>query len=62
MDNVISTLKILLAESLDNVLVAGSFMFLIIAFFAAIAEPVAALLPLALSVALYGVAHFQDAD
>lgn len=62
MNNVLNTLKELLAESLDNVLVAGSLMFLLIAFFAAIAEPVAALLPLALSVALYGVAHYQDVD
>ncbi|ASJ74909.1 hypothetical protein [Granulosicoccus antarcticus] len=46
-------LKIMLAESGERTLVAGSYMFLVIAFFAAMAVPKAALLPLALGVGCY---------
>lgn len=46
-------LKILLAEAGERLLVAGSYMFLFIAFFAAIATPKAALLPLAIAVVCY---------
>ena len=56
------TLKVLLAEALDNLLVAASLMFLVIAFLAAIAEPMAALVPLALCVIFYLVARYKDSD
>ncbi|MBX2878507.1 MAG: hypothetical protein KTR32_01185 [Granulosicoccus sp.] len=53
-------LKTLFAEAMDNVLVAGSFIFLFIAFIAAIVEPGAALLPFVLAIACYLVAYFKD--
>lgn len=56
MDN----LKILLAEAGENVMVAGSWLFLIIAFFGAMAEPKAALLPLALGVGCFLLARKND--
>ena len=52
----------LFAEAVDNPLVAGSCMFLIIAFFAAIPEPKAALFPLALAALCYGVERYKDAE
>ena len=55
-------LKTLFAEAKDNVLVAGCCMFLFIAFIAAIPEPKAALLPLALAAVCYGVARWQDSE
>ncbi len=56
MDN----LKILLAEAGENIMVAGSWLFLIIAFFGAMAEPKAALLPLALGVGCFLLARKND--
>lgn len=56
----VETLKVLLAEAGENVLVAGSWLFLIIAFFAAIAEPFAALLPFVLGVGCYLLARRND--
>lgn len=56
------TLKVLLAEALDNLLVAASLMFLVIAFLAAFAEPMAALVPLALCVIFYLIARYKDSD
>lgn len=53
-------IKTLFAESLENTLVAGSCLFLIIAFVAAIVEPKAALVPLVLGVVFYGFARLQD--
>lgn len=53
-------IKTLLAEAADNVPVAGCIMFFFIAFIAAIAEPVASLLPLALGVGCYLLAYFKD--
>lgn len=58
----VDTLKILLEEALDNVLVAGSWLFLIIAFLAALAEPMAALLPLVLGVGCYVLARRNDGE
>ncbi|MFK7856950.1 MAG: hypothetical protein AB8B79_22740 [Granulosicoccus sp.] len=55
-------LKALLAEAAENTMVAGSCMFLFIAFFAAIPEPKAALLPLALAAGCYGIARLKDPD
>lgn len=55
-----SQFKILLAEAGDNTLIAGSYLFLIIAFFAAMAVPKAALLPLALAVGCYLVARKNE--
>ena len=55
-------LKTLFAEALDNTLVAGSCMFLFIAFIAAIPEPKAALFPLVLAGVCYGVARIKDAE
>lgn len=52
--------KVLFAEALDNLLVAGSCMFLILSFFTAIAEPKAALLTLAIGVAFYAGARLKD--
>jgi len=51
-----------MSEAADNLLVAASLMFLVIAFFAAIAEPVAALLPLALCVVFYLIARYKESD
>lgn len=56
MDNV----KILLAEAGENLMVAGSWLFLVIAFFFAMAEPQAALLPLAIGVGCYLLARMND--
>ena len=53
-------IKTLLVEASENVLVAGSILFLFIALVAAIAEPVAALLPFALAVGCYLVAYYKD--
>jgi len=53
-------IKSLFAESLDNLLVAGSCMFLILSFFTAFAEPKAALLTLVIGVAFYAAARFKD--
>ena len=53
-------LKVLIAEAGENVMVAGSWMFLIIAFLAAMAEPKAALLPLALGVGCFLLARKND--
>jgi len=58
----LNTLKTLLAESLDNVLVAGSVMFLFTAFFSALVEPKAALVPLAVGVGCYLFARLKDKD
>ena len=55
-------IKSLFAESLDNILVAGSCLFLILSFFTAIAEPKAALLTLAISVGFYGIARLKAQD
>lgn len=55
-----NTLKILLSEAADNLLVAASLMFLVIAFLAAIAEPMAALFPLALCVVFYLIARLKE--
>lgn len=52
--------KQLMQEASENILVAGSLIFIVIAFFAAIAEPFAALLPLAIGVGCYIVAYFKD--
>lgn len=53
-------LKTLWNEAMENPLVAASFMFLIIAFLAAIPEPKAALFPLALGVLSYLAAVYYD--
>ena len=53
-------LKTLLNEALDNLLVAASLLFLIIAFLFAMAEPKAALFPLALGVLAYLAAVYKD--
>jgi hypothetical protein len=53
-------IKSLLAESLENTLVAGSCLFLILSFFTAFVEPKAALLTLAVGVAFYAGARFKD--
>jgi len=58
----LNTLKTLLAESLDNVLVAGSVMFLFTAFFSAFVEPKAALVPLAVGIGCYLFARLKDKD
>jgi len=58
----LNNFKILMSEAADNLLVAASLMFLVIAFFAAIAEPVAALLPLALCVVFYLIARYKESD
>lgn len=55
-------LKVLFAESLDNLLVAGSCMFLILSFFTAISEPKAALFTLAIGVAFYAGARLTDKE
>ena len=55
-------LKTLFAEAAENTLVAGCCIFLIIAFFAAIPEPKAALFPLALAAICYAVARWKDVD
>ncbi|MGQ7844888.1 hypothetical protein ACUNV4_10445 [Granulosicoccus sp. 3-233] len=57
-----ANLKVLLAEAGDNVMVAGSWLFLIIAFFFAMAEPTAALLPLALGVGCFLLARKNDTE
>jgi len=56
----VDKLKVLIAEAGENVMVAGSWMFLIIAFLAAMAEPKAALLPLALGVGCFLLARKND--
>ncbi|MFK7892971.1 MAG: hypothetical protein AB8B63_19305 [Granulosicoccus sp.] len=53
-------LKTLFQEASENILVAGSMIFILIAFFAAFAEPFAALLPLAVGVGCYVLAYFKD--
>lgn len=53
-------IKTLFNEAMENPLVAASFMFLIIAFLAAMAEPKAALFPLALGVLAYIAAVYFD--
>lgn len=58
--NTMEIIKTLFAESLDNLLVAGSCLFIILSFFTAIAEPKAALLTLAVSVGFYAAARFTD--
>ena len=60
MDSVKNTIKTLFNESLDNLLVAGSCMFLILSFFAAFAEPKAALVTLAVAAAFYAFARLKD--
>lgn len=55
-------LKVLLAEAGENVMVAGSWLFLIIAFLAAMAEPKAALLPLIIGVGCYLLARKNDTE
>ncbi|MFT4730290.1 MAG: hypothetical protein ACI9UN_004813, partial [Granulosicoccus sp.] len=49
-------------ESLENLLVAGSCMFLILSFFTAFAEPQAALVTLAVGVAFYAGARYKDQE
>jgi len=61
-DTKLNIIKSLFAESLENVLVAGSCLFLILSFFTAFAEPKAALLTLVIGVAFYAVARFTDQD
>ena len=58
----LSQLKELLTEAGDNTMIAGSYMFLFIAFFAAMAVPKAALLPLALAVGCYLLARKGEAE
>lgn len=55
-------IKTLLKEASENLLVAASLMFLFIAFFAALAEPKASLLPFVISVGCYLLARFKDQD
>lgn len=55
-----SNVKVLMAEAGENVMVAGSWLFLIIAFLAAMAEPKAALLPLVIGVGCYLLARKND--
>lgn len=55
-------IKTLFAESKENTLVAGSCLFLIIAFLAAFVEPKAALLPLVLGAGCYVGARLQGND
>jgi len=55
-----SHLKTLFAEAMDNLLVAASLLFIIIAFLAAFVEPKAALFPLFLGVMSYGAAVYFD--
>ncbi len=62
MDNFLANLKVLLAEAADNVMVAGSWLFLIIAFFFAMSEPKAALLPLAIGVGCFLLARRGDTE
>ena len=57
-----SQLKLLLTEAGDDTMIAGSYMFLVIAFFAAMAVPKAALLPLALAMGCYLLARKNEAS
>lgn len=59
-ESALDIIKSLFAESLDNILVAGSCLFLILSFFTAIAEPKAALFTLAVGVAFYAGARYKD--
>jgi hypothetical protein len=62
MNQMKSMFKSLFAESLENLLVAGSCMFLILSFFTAFAEPKAALVTLAVGVAFYAGARYKDQE
>ena len=57
-----SQLKVLLSEAGDDTMIAGSYMFLVIAFFAAMAVPKAALLPLVLAMGCYLLARKNEAS
>ena len=59
-NKLLDIVKTLFAESLENLLVAGSCLFLILSFFTAFVEPKAALFTLAVGVAFYALARLKD--